>query len=72
MKAVQLHGYGDVDQLHYEDVPEPKPGFDQVLVKVAGACGECEILAKRLKLSEIREADKIAEKGGSGKVLLIP
>lgn len=37
MKAVQLHGYGDVDQLHYEDVPEPKPGFDQVLVKVAGA-----------------------------------
>lgn len=37
MKAVQLHGYGDVDQLHYEDVPEPKPGSNQVLVKVAGA-----------------------------------
>lgn len=36
MKAVQLHGYGDVDQLHYEDVAEPKPGSDEVLVKVAG------------------------------------
>jgi len=35
MKAVQLHGYGDVDQLHYEDVPTPKPGLGEVLVKVA-------------------------------------
>lgn len=35
MKAVRLHGYGDVDQLVYEDVetPEPQPG--EVLVKVA-------------------------------------
>lgn len=35
MKAVQLHGYGDVDQLRYEDVPTPKPGPGEVLVKVA-------------------------------------
>lgn len=35
MKAVQLHGYGDVNQLRYEDVPTPKPGPDEVLVKVA-------------------------------------
>lgn len=35
MKAVQLHGYGDVDQLRYEDVPAPKPGPGEVLVKVA-------------------------------------
>lgn len=35
MKAVQLHGYGDVDQLAYEDVPAPKPGPGEVLVKVA-------------------------------------
>lgn len=34
MKAVQLHGYGDVDQLRYEDVPDPKPGPGEVLVKV--------------------------------------
>ncbi|HZQ54853.1 MAG TPA: NADP-dependent oxidoreductase [Bryobacteraceae bacterium] len=35
MKAVQLHGYGDVDQLRYEDVPTPKPRSGEVLVKVA-------------------------------------
>ncbi len=35
MKAVQLHAYGGVDQLFYEDVPEPKPGAGEILVKVA-------------------------------------
>lgn len=34
MKAVLLRGYGDVDQLVYEDVPEPKPQAGEVLVKV--------------------------------------
>ena len=34
MKAVLLHGYGGVDQLFYEDVPEPKPKAGEVLVKV--------------------------------------
>jgi NADPH:quinone reductase-like Zn-dependent oxidoreductase len=34
MKAVQMHGYGGVDQLRYEDIPDPKPGADDVLVKV--------------------------------------
>jgi NADPH:quinone reductase-like Zn-dependent oxidoreductase len=34
MKAVLLHGYGGVDQLSYEDVPEPKPNAGEVLVKV--------------------------------------
>jgi NADPH:quinone reductase-like Zn-dependent oxidoreductase len=36
MKAVLLTGYGGVDQLEYTDVPDPKPGADEVLVKVAG------------------------------------
>ena len=35
MKAVQMHGYGDVDQLRYEEVPTPRPGPGEVLVKVA-------------------------------------
>lgn len=35
MKAVRLHAYGDIDQLHYEDVPTPEPGPDEALVKVA-------------------------------------
>jgi NADPH:quinone reductase-like Zn-dependent oxidoreductase len=34
MKAVELHGYGDVDQLRYEDVSMLKPGSGEVLVKV--------------------------------------
>jgi NADPH:quinone reductase-like Zn-dependent oxidoreductase len=34
MKAVQLHEYGDVDQLHYEETRDPKPGPGEVLVKV--------------------------------------
>jgi NADPH:quinone reductase-like Zn-dependent oxidoreductase len=34
MKAVLLHGYGGVDQLSYEDVPEPKPNAGEILVKV--------------------------------------
>lgn len=36
MKAVLLHGYGGVDQLAYEDAPDPKPQTGEVLVKVAG------------------------------------
>ena len=35
MKAVQMHGYGGVDQLRYEDVPAPTAGPGEVLVKVA-------------------------------------
>ena len=35
MKAVRMHGYGDVDQLRYEEVPTPEPGPNEVLVKVA-------------------------------------
>jgi len=35
MKAIQMHGYGGVDQLRYEDVPAPRPGPGEVLVKVA-------------------------------------
>ncbi|MGC2401135.1 MAG: NADP-dependent oxidoreductase [Acidobacteriaceae bacterium] len=34
MKAVQLHGYGNIDQLHYEDVATPVAAAGQVLVKL--------------------------------------
>ena len=33
MKAVQLYGYGDVDQLRFEEVLQPTPGADEILVK---------------------------------------
>ena len=35
MKAVRLQAYGDVDQLRYEDAPDPVPGADEALVKIA-------------------------------------
>jgi NADPH:quinone reductase-like Zn-dependent oxidoreductase len=35
MKAVQLMGYGDIDQLKYQDVAMPEPGPGEVLIKVA-------------------------------------
>jgi len=35
LKAVQLHAYGGVDQLFFEDVPDPKPGAGELLIKVA-------------------------------------
>ncbi len=35
MKAIQMHGYGGVDQLRYEDVPTPTAGAGEVLVKLA-------------------------------------
>jgi len=34
MKAVRLHDYGDVDQLKYEDAPDPVPGPGEVLLRV--------------------------------------
>lgn len=35
LKAVQLHAYGGVDQLVYEEVPDPIPGAGELLIKVA-------------------------------------
>jgi NADPH:quinone reductase-like Zn-dependent oxidoreductase len=35
MKAVQIHDYGDVSQLKLENVPDPKPGDGEVLVRIA-------------------------------------
>jgi NADPH:quinone reductase-like Zn-dependent oxidoreductase len=35
MKAIQMYGYGDVDQLRYEDVPTPAAGTGEVLVRLA-------------------------------------
>lgn len=34
MKAVRFHEYGEPDVLRYEDAPEPRPGFGEVLIRV--------------------------------------
>jgi hypothetical protein len=37
MKAVRIHGYGGPEVLAFEEVPVPKPGHGEVLVKVHAA-----------------------------------
>jgi NADPH:quinone reductase-like Zn-dependent oxidoreductase len=37
MKAVVLTAYGDVDKLELRDIPEPRPGANQIKVRMAGA-----------------------------------
>lgn len=34
MKAIRLHKHGDTHEFVYEDVPQPQPGVDEVLVRV--------------------------------------
>ncbi|MSS73610.1 MAG: quinone oxidoreductase [Candidatus Latescibacteria bacterium] len=34
MKAIRVHAYGEPEQLRYEEVPTPKPGIGEALVKV--------------------------------------
>lgn len=40
VKAVVLESFGAPEVLQVKDVPEPEPGYGQVLIKVAG-CGVC-------------------------------
>lgn len=37
MKAVRIHTLGGPEVLRYEDVPDPRAGVDEVLIKVAAA-----------------------------------
>ena len=37
MKAIRVHAFGGPEQLRLEDVPEPKPGPEQVVVKIHAA-----------------------------------
>ncbi len=37
MKAVRIHGYDGIDGVRYEDVPRPKQGDNQVLIRVRAA-----------------------------------
>src|SRR2546427_3660606 len=63
MKAIRLHGRGGPDHLVYEDAPQPRPGAEEVLVRVY-ATG---IIANELKWDETYQT-----KAGSPRALPIP
>ena len=37
MKAARIHAYGTIDEVLIEDVPDPAPGLDDVLIRVEAA-----------------------------------
>src|SRR2546422_1183594 len=48
MKAVLFHTHGGPDVLKYEDVPDPKPGFGEVLIEVkATSINHVDIFLRR-------------------------
>ncbi len=48
MKAVRIHGYGDVGVLTYEDAPIPEIGPDEVLIKVhAAGVNHIDVVARK-------------------------
>ena len=63
MKAVVLTDYGDVDKLELRDLPD---------LALAAARGQLRIpIGKRLPISEVREAHRMAQQGTDGKILLV-
>jgi NADPH:quinone reductase-like Zn-dependent oxidoreductase len=63
MKAIRLHGRGGPDHLVYEDAPQPRPGAEEVLVRVY-ATG---VIANELKWDVTYQT-----KAGSPRALPIP
>jgi len=66
MKAVRLHEFGGPEVLRYEDVPDPKPRKDQVLVRVkAVAMNHLDLWVRRglpgIKLPHIPGSDIAGE-----------
>jgi NADPH:quinone reductase-like Zn-dependent oxidoreductase len=74
MKAVLLRGYGDVNQLNYEDTPIPMPAAGEVLVKtIAVSVNPIDWKLRRGDLREIRplEFPAILGRDLSGEVVAL-
>ena len=63
MKAIRLHGRGGPEHLVYEDVPQPRPGPGEVLVRV---------YATGILVNELRWNETYETKAGRKRVLPIP
>jgi NADPH:quinone reductase-like Zn-dependent oxidoreductase len=58
MKAMRMHGYGDVSVLSYDDIPTPAPGDGEVLVDVAATSfNPSELGLRRGLLRTVFEVD---------------
>ena len=55
MRAILLHEFGPAENLRWEEVPEPRPGPHELLVRV-GACGVCfhDVINRRGDLPRTR------------------
>ena len=73
MKAVRIHQFGGPEVLTYEDVPDPQPRKDQVLVRVrACSLNHLDVWVRKglpgVKLPHILGSDVAGESGRGRRV----
>jgi NADPH:quinone reductase-like Zn-dependent oxidoreductase len=52
MKAIRIHGFGDIDRMRLDDIPRPVPGAGELLVAVkAAGVGPWDRLVQALPLT---------------------
>src|SRR5437762_12319633 len=76
MKAVRIHSFGGPDVLKVEDLPQPKPGAGEVLIRVEAASvnpvdykirsGEFKPDGLRIPLTLGRDVAGVVEEAGRG------
>lgn len=65
MKAARLHSYGDVDQFVIDEVPIPKPGAGEVLIKIeASAVNPFDLMVRPGFMAQFIPLDLPAVLGG--------
>lgn len=65
MKAARLHSYGDIDQFVMDEVPIPKPGAGEVLIKIeASAVNPFDLMVRKGYMAQLIPLDLPAVLGG--------